>query len=220
MSQFINIHTHRPSLDTDGSLQILSVMVTGRAETPRSGLFSAAIHPYSAHSAESAWLDRLAQVVRQERCVAIGETGLDLRDEYARSIKQQNAIFEEHVFLSNKLCKPLIIHSVRALKPTLKILEKAHQPFIIHGFAGGQEGAKDILEAGGYISLGEKIIRDEALAQRVADLPHDRLLLETDDNLTPIEDIYEALSKIKRIDIQRIKQIIETNFRTIFPNII
>lgn len=191
-------------------------MVSKITQVPDRGLFSAAIHPYNASQMEVAWLDRLREVAMDTRCIALGETGLDLRQEYSSSNKQQIASFEEHIFLSNKLHKPLIIHAVKSLSQSLAKLHRASEPFIFHGFTGSTDAAQRIVERGGYISLGHKIVRDKALAERIAVVDLEQILMETDDNDVPIEDVYAALAHAKNMDIEEIKIQITQNFNRVF----
>lgn len=152
----------------------------------------------------------------ETRCIALGETGLDMRHEYSPSAKQQIASFEEHIFLSNKLHKPLIIHSVKSLSQSLTKLQRATEPFVFHGFTGSTDAAQRIVERGGYISIGHKIVRDKALAERIAVVDLEQILMETDDNDVSIEDVYAALAQAKKMDIEELKTQITQNFNRVF----
>lgn len=186
------------------------------AELP-SELFAAGVHPYSLSGFDITWIDRLGQIVRQKNCIAIGETGLDFRSEYQPSAKQQLAVMDEHIFLAQKLNKPLIIHCVKALPQVLNKLKGITVPFVFHGFTGSADAAHQIIEHGGLVSLGEKITHDTELQERVRQIELTKILLETDDNNTPIQEIYTALATIKNIEQESLKNQIEENFKRIFP---
>ncbi|MEG0724889.1 MAG: TatD family hydrolase [Mucinivorans sp.] len=220
MSRFIDLHTHNIVPSDQQTLSIFALMVSSGAQVPTGGLFSAAIHPYAMAGFDITWIDRLAYIVSHERCVAIGETGLDMRQEYRATEKQQRAVFEEHIFLAEKLHLPLIIHAVKATPDVLRQMEKVTVPFVFHGFAGNVEVARQIIARGGMVSLGEKITRNGELAARVEAIDLSRILLETDDGDTPIQEIYEALAAIKNVSLEEIKTQIEMNFHTIFPSIL
>ncbi|MEG0602814.1 MAG: TatD family hydrolase, partial [Mucinivorans sp.] len=216
LSRFIDIHTHNLAPHSADLTQILAVMVTSCATIPVADYFSAAIHPYSLSGFDITWLDELAHVVRQKNCIAIGETGLDWRSEYQTTQKQQHAIFDEHIFLANKLHLPLIIHSVKATRPVLAHLAHKQTPFVFHGYTGSLASANEIIDSGGMLSFGAKIIQDNQLQERVREIDNSKILLETDESNTAIQDIYAALAAIKSMTIEELKIQIEINFSNLF----
>lgn len=220
MNRFIDIHTHNPAPARADLVQIEAVMVTASTATPPEGLFSAAIHPYSMAGFDITWIDRLQQIAASGRCVAIGETGLDMRQEYAATEKQQRAVLDEHLFLASKLQKPLIIHAVKARDEVLRRLDSVTVPVVFHGFAGTAQAAAQITERGHYISLGHKITHDEALIERARQFDRSKLLLETDDHDSTIQQVYRATAAALGVEIQELQRIVEHNFCTIFPHII
>src|SRR5512142_1391355 len=67
-------------------------------------------HPNSATGFDDADLAELRALAAHEKCVAIGETGLDYYRDYAPHANQQRA-FEAQIELARETGKPLVIHT-------------------------------------------------------------------------------------------------------------
>ncbi|MDE5608182.1 MAG: TatD family hydrolase [Muribaculaceae bacterium] len=168
MKQAIDIHTHRPARPGD--------------------LMSAGLHPWRSAEADPELMRAIDKRIRRPEVVAIGEVGLDaLR---GAPLDVQEELFEHYIDLSEELGKPLIIHCVRAWDRLLSLYKRRRpsQPWAIHGFRGKPELARQLLDAGMYISLGPR--HNPATA---AIVPSGRLLIETDDD--PEADI-NALAEL------------------------
>ena len=70
-------------------------------------------------------LSLLETFLKEDKIVAIGETGLDRlhKDTFALQLN----FFEQHILLSEQYHKPLIIHNVKATADLLRLYKK-HQP--------------------------------------------------------------------------------------------
>ena len=90
---------------------------------------------------------------------------------------------------------------------------KPRVPWIIHGFRGKPESAKQLLNAGLYLSFGEKY-NVEAL--RVT--PLDRLFLETDEATCSIHDIYNKVAEDLEMDVEKLEKQVKNNINRIFFN--
>lgn len=115
----------------------------------------------------------------------VGEVGLDAGPRFYRSLDRQKQVFERIL----RRCaasggKILTIHSVRAATPVLDMLEQ-HLPrdrgaAVLHWFTGTKAEAKRAIELGCYFSINIEMLKNPRHAILVAELPHDRLLTETD----------------------------------------
>lgn len=145
-----DIHTHTPRPDA-------IAVVDDPSELPHGCLGSIAIHPWKTDFADmESILEHISVKASDPRIVAIGETGLDaLRG--ATMEKQQN-IMARHIALSESLCKPLIIHSVRThhLIAAMHRRYRPCQPWIVHGFRGNPATARMLTDRGIFISFGER----------------------------------------------------------------
>lgn len=117
-----------------------------------------------------------------DKCIAIGETGLD----YFRSegnLDWQRARFRQHIRIANQVNKPLIIHMRDATDDTISIMkEEKAKAGVMHCFAEDWEVAKKALDLGFYISFSGIVTfkNAHALHDVAKKVPLDKLLIETD----------------------------------------
>ncbi|HEY8469266.1 MAG TPA: TatD family hydrolase [Longimicrobiales bacterium] len=143
---------------------------------------SAGIHPHVAAAATEGDWERIAELARHERVVALGETGLDYHYDHSPRDAQRRA-FERHVRLARDLGLPLVVHSRDADADTAAVVRQAGREVrgVLHCFAGGAELLDAGLEAGWYISFsGLVTFKGYSGAELVRAVPADRLLVETD----------------------------------------
>lgn len=173
LEEFTDIHSHNRR-----GPRILTSIEPGDEinSAPGEAWYSVGIHPWStAEAVEGATWKELERLVADPRVIAIGEAGLDaLRggDEAT-----QEAIFRRQAALSEKMKLPLIIHCVKRYGRIME-LRKELQPrqrWIIHGFRGKPELARQLIAAGFDISLGEKY--NPATAEVI---PREHLFRESD----------------------------------------
>lgn len=217
-----DIHTHdapSPNSDDDESLRqnisyIVNVYPLGfeyAKDNENYPWFSCGVHPWYSEDAEPQ-LKFLKEIAGDPRIVAIGEAGLDKLK--GPDLKIQQTIFEQQVQLSEQLQKPLIIHCVKAWEELLHIkkLYKPRQPWIIHGYKGKVELAKQLLSHGFLFSINERF-NDDAIRE----IPLDRLFCETDISETSIKDIYHEVAKALDISVEELALQITENVKRTFP---
>jgi TatD DNase family protein len=139
-------------------------------------------HPNSAKGFDDADLAELRALAAHERCVAIGETGLDFyRDGAPRS--DQERAFVAQIALARETGKPLVIHSRAAERETLSQLaaEAAGLSVVMHCFSM-PERLDDCLDRGYAISFAGNVTYKSAadLARAAKRVPDEQLLVETD----------------------------------------
>jgi len=145
---------------------------------------SVGTHPNHAHE-EDIDTDELVRLSDYEKCVAIGEVGLDYFYDYATPEQQAKGL-RKHIAAARITGLPLVIHARAADDDMAEILRDEHAkgafPFLLHCFSSGPDLARTGVELGGYISFSGILtfpkstdIRDIARA-----VPRDRLLVETD----------------------------------------
>ncbi len=143
--------------------------------------YSVGIHPNTVVEKEPSD-EELLTLAQKDKCIAIGETGLD----YYRNegdMTWQRERFEQHIRVSNQLKKPLIVHTRQAAKDTINVLKSNQaEQAIMHCFAEDWDIAKQCLDLGYYISLsGIVTFKNAHQVHEVAKkVPLDRLLIETD----------------------------------------
>lgn len=148
------------------------------------GIFAAAgFHPADSEKATADALERLPELLKHKKVVAVGETGLDFFRDYAPRDVQENA-FRAHIRLARDFQLPLIIHSRAAEARVLDVLaEEGAQNVggILHCFAGNAEEAQRAVELNFHLGFGGIVTFKNSGALPVAlGVPRERLVLETD----------------------------------------
>ena len=146
---------------------------------------SVGTHPHHAHEElEIAAADLVART-RHPKVVAIGEAGLDYH--YDNSPRQaQERGFRTHIAAARDSGLPLVIHSREADADTARILEEETGqgtfPAVLHCFTGGTDLARRAIALGLFISFtGILTFKNSAALRAIAaELPADRILVETD----------------------------------------
>ncbi|HEU5117038.1 MAG TPA: TatD family hydrolase [Isosphaeraceae bacterium] len=173
--------------------QILSVGTTAEdslatLELARAnpGVFAAVgIHPnHAAEAAEGDW-SRIEALSEQERVRAVGETGLDRHWDFTPFALQQEYL-DRHLDLAERLGLPVVIHARECEADLIEQLGRRHRPIsgVLHSFSGTLDDAKAFLGLGLHISFAGMVTftskRLDALREVAAQVPEDRLLVETD----------------------------------------
>ncbi len=140
-------------------------------------------HPNSARGFDDADLAELRALASHERCVAIGETGLDFYRDSAPPAADQERAFAAQIGLARETGKPLVIHTRAAEDATLAQLgsEAEGVSVVLHCFSM-PERLGECLERGYAISFAGNVTYPSAkdLAAAAHAVPEDRLLVETD----------------------------------------
>ena len=153
---------------------------------------SVGTHPHNAAEELDITTAELVRLSAHRKVVAIGEAGLDyFYDKAPRDAQAQG--FRTHIAAARETGLPLVIHSRDADDDMAAILEeetgKGAFPFILHCFSSGRRLAEVGVALGGYVSFSGILTfkNSPELRAIAADLPHDRLLVETDaPDLAPI----------------------------------
>ena len=148
--------------------------------------YSVGVHPLDTQH----WKDDTLEVLRSaaladDRVLAIGELGLDLfRDS---NLDEQLKVLRPQLELAIELDLPVIIHCRDAAKEMLKELCKLQKlgrcpRGVMHCWGGSKQEMDSFLELGFYISFSGTVTFSKAEATHLcaAEVPEDRLLVETD----------------------------------------
>ncbi len=146
------------------------------------------VHPHEAESCKSGYLPVLKKLCLEDKCVAVGEIGLDYHYDFSpREIQKQ--VFEQQLVLAKELDLPVIIHDREAHEDTFELLKRYKPMGVVHCFSGSAGMAEEIVKLGMYIGLGGAVTFKNARKPRevAAVVPSDRLLIETDcPYMTPV----------------------------------
>ena len=146
---------------------------------------SVGTHPHYAHEELDVTAADLVALTRQPKVVALGEAGLDYHYDNSPREAQERG-FRTHIAAARETGLPLVIHSREADEDTARILEeesgKGAFPAVLHCFTGGPDLARRAVALGHFVSFtGILTFKNSAALRAIAaELPADRILVETD----------------------------------------
>ncbi len=174
--------------------------------TPELTLYaSAGIHPQEAANATPEALARLAALVEDPHCIAVGEIGLDYYHADNPDIPTQQAAFIAQMAIAAAAHKPILIHcrtselakpeakekygAADAWEDLLALIAEHWSPCgagasggIMHCFSGTADQARRSLAANFHLSFAGNLTypRSSDLREAASLAPADRILIETD----------------------------------------
>ena len=192
--------------------------------------FVAGLHPEYAESAENIPL-WLPQILKDEKCVGIGEIGLDYHyDTPARDI--QRKAFELQLRLAEETGKPVVIHDREAHADCLDLVRAFPKVRgVFHSFSGSAETAKELVSMGWYVSFSGVVTFKNAVkpVEAAQAVPIDRILTETDcpylaphpfrgkrNDSSYIRFILEKLAQIKGVPYEDMESATERSARVFY----
>lgn len=187
-------------------------------------------HPESVNDTTVFEKDKLIELSKNKKVVAIGEIGLDYYWDTSFKTNQID-FFEKQLFLAKKLDLPVIIHDRDAHGDTLEILKKHRPKGVLHCFSGSIEMAREIIKLGLYIGVGGVITfkNSKKLVEIVKEISLERILLETDapylapepyrgktNNSAYILRVAEKIAEIKSITTKEVLSVTTKNVKALF----
>jgi TatD DNase family protein len=189
-------------------------------------------HPNEATGFDDADLAELQALAAHEKCVAIGETGLDYYRTSAPRSDQERA-FRAQIELARETGKPLVIHTRAAEDDTLSLLAEQAEGIrvILHCFSMADRMEECLEHPDWWISFAGNVTYPSAANLRAAAIrvPADRLLVETDAPFlapqpvrgTANEPAYvvhtaQTLALERRVGYGELEQAVERNAATLF----
>lgn len=188
-------------------------------------------HPNSATGFDDADLAELAALAAHERCMAIGESGLDFYRDGAPRADQQRA-FAAQIALARDAGKPLVIHCRAAEDETLEQLAREADgvSVVMHCFSMPDRLAECVRRGYALSFAGNVTYKNAAdLAAAAAAAPHELLLVETDaPYLTPVPErghpnqpAYVAhtlafIAALRGVTVDELSETVERNAARIF----
>ena len=183
-------------------------------------------------------LAQFLSAAREEKVVALGESGLDYH--YNRAPKDlQMENLHRHIEAARKSGLPLILHMRNCAEDLLEALASAVRrdgPFaaVLHSFSGGWTFAKAVLDMGMYISFSGMLTFKSARSLRevAGRVPRERLLIETDTPYLapepmrgtrnePANVVYVAarLAEVLQIPVEQVAEVTTRNFLRLFDRV-
>ncbi len=206
------------------------------AEANKDIYFGVGVHPYDMENFQDLEFSKFAI---HEKCVAIGECGLDYHrlegsdDEINREKQKQKEVFIAHIEIAKQYKKPLIVHIRDASRDAKKILldtDASEVGGVLHCYNADDE-LLSLANEGFYFGIGGVITFKNAkkLLNVLEKIPREKLLIETDGPyLTPTphrgkrnEPLYttfvvDKISQLLELSYKQIEDITTLNAQKLF----
>lgn len=134
--------------------------------------------------------EKLKELAKNKKVVAIGEIGLDYFYPMPLQKSLQKHFFTKQIEIAEELNLPIVIHSRDAFDDLYEILKTKNLRGVIHCFSGDTKELKRFLELGYYIGFNGIIFKAD-LDEVIKKTPNDKILLETDCPFLTPPDFYE-----------------------------
>ena len=206
------------------------------AEKYESVYFCAGFHPSELNKYKDGDLERLRALCAHEKCVAVGEIGLDYHFDDNPSPETQRRLFIEQMRIAAEVGLPIVIHSRDAAQETLELL-KQHAAFLqkgglMHCYSYSAEMMELFLQFGLSFSFGGPCTFKNAnkVQECVRRIPGSRILSETDcPYLTPVpfrgvfpnepknvKHVVEQFAMLRNESVEELEKQIEENVKALF----
>lgn len=211
-----DIHSHSSLFDPNHN-KVFSILL--HPETDIVGLrkklhpnlhVSIGAHPWYASEWNSSNLYLLESKLSSFSIPLIGEIGLD--NACGIPFETQLQVFEKQLLFAEQVRLPVLIHNIGHQEAIMALKKKYSKvpTWIIHGFRGKEQEARQYLQNGFHLSFGLKFHIDSL---RIC--PMNRLFLETDESNVELEVLYNIVAKEKSIAQEHLEQQVHLNFESI-----
>jgi TatD DNase family protein len=152
---------------------------------------SVGVHPHDTKDWNDSLIEKLENLAKNKKVVAIGEIGLDYYYDFSPRDIQIKA-FEAQIELALKLKLPIIVHNREANNDVMSLARKYKDLGLraqFHCFAGSVEDARELVEMHHFLSFPGNVTfkNTDAVRKVVSRIALENLLLETDSPfMTPV----------------------------------
>ena len=190
------------------------------------------IHPENCADFEPEQIEKLRELTKEPKVVAIGEIGLDYYWAENPPKDLQQKVLRRQLLLAQELRLPVIIHDRDAHADTMAIVREFPQVRgVFHCFAGSTEMARELIGMGWMLSFnGAATFKNARKAPEViAAVPLEKLMIETDaPYLTPVPHrgerndssyvrfVAEKIAEIKGLSPEEVERVTWENGRRFF----
>lgn len=186
------------------------------------------IYPIDALKLTDKEIDSEIDFIRKnkEKVVAIGEVGLDFKE--SKEIDKQIKNLSKFIDLAKELDVPIIVHSRKAEKECVELLEKTGaKKVIMHCFSGDFKLVEKIKNNKWSFSIPAIVKFSEHFQKLAREIPIEQLFCETDSpylhpekktNNEPalVVEGYKKIAEIKGISLRECESKIENNYNNLF----
>lgn len=211
---YYDIHTHQPSLHPEDVAIVNTLVARENVCAVIAPIRSVGIHPWYISDQPEVQISELKSLLTIPGVVAIGEVGLDKLA--GTPLKRQQEIFKTLAALAESVGMPLLIHCVKAWDELIEARKEInpHVPWIIHGFRGNGELARQLLRQDFFLSFGQ-YFNPGALLEAWPD----RMFAETDDRPVDIRFVYRQIAQSLGLPTERVLSQLAENVSHTFPGL-
>jgi TatD DNase family protein len=191
------------------------------------------MHPHDAKDVGEEEVRRFGELTRNQKVIAVGETGLDYYYNHSAHDVQRK-VFSRFIAMAREARLPIIVHERDAVNDAIDLLRgegRGELRGVIHCFTGDYEAAREYLDLGFYLSFTGIITfkNADALRDVVRRVPLEKLLVETDSPyLTPVPHrgkrnepafvrfVAETIAALKGIALDEVGRVTTQNTRALF----
>ena len=198
--------------------------------------FCAGFHPSELKKYREGDLDEIRALCKHEKCVAVGEIGLDYHFDDNPSPELQRELFHRQLELADELGLPVVIHSRDAAQETLEFLRERKgllkKGGLMHCYSYSPEMLTDFIGLGLRFSFGGPCTFKNAkkVQECVQRIPAPLLLSETDcPYLTPVpfrgtfpnepknvKHVVDYMAELRNENLEELKTQILANAKDLF----
>lgn len=190
------------------------------------------IYPSEAKTYSQEVENKMIELAKNPKVVAIGEIGLDYYWDKS-FVELQKEVFIKQIKLANRLNLPIVVHDREAHKDCFDILKEHNNgsKVLFHCFSGSAEFMKECVREGWYIALGGVVTFKNAVKMKevAREIPLEKLVLETDSPyLTPVpyrgkenkpayvRFVAEEIANLRNMSVEEIIDITTNNAERFF----
>ncbi len=216
-----------------------SIKAAELAERFEGVYFCAGFHPSELKKYKEGDLEEIERLCKREKCVAVGEIGLDYHYDDNPPKDTQRELFIKQLELASRMGLPVVLHSRDAAQDTIEILEAnaglLKNGGLMHCYSYSPEMAERFWKLGLCFSFGGTATFKNAkkVQESVRRIPAQLILSETDcPYLTPepfrgtfpnepsrVKEIVKKLAELKEQSVKTMQEQIKGNAARLFPKL-
>jgi TatD DNase family protein len=198
---------------------------------------SVGTHPHHADEEDGIPAEKLIELTKHPKVVALGEAGLDYFYQHGSRAAQERG-FRAHIAAARATGLPLVVHTRDADEDCGRILEdemsKGSFRAVLHCYTGGRDLAMKAISLGLSISFTGILTfkKSQGLRDLAAELPADRIMVETDaPYLAPgkfrgkrnepsyVVEIAKVLAEARKVSLEEVSRQTTENFFRLFSKV-
>jgi TatD DNase family protein len=204
------------SEDLESSLKNLVLSQLNENVIPAVG-----IHPWNVENVNENTFKIIEDIIKENKIKILGEIGLDKKFK-PETFEKQKEIFEKFLNLAKEYDLNLNLHTPNASNEVFDLLIKHDiKKAYFHWYSGDEKLLEEIIDKGYFIGINVATIINEKYKRYIEIANIKNIITESDGPynykgiiLHPdlLKDLYKLISNIRKIDLEELSNIIQTNF--------